>query len=112
MNVCRPIRLLFPLLLFFFPAEASSSDDHDILTLNVEGMHCQSCVSMIKKTVRKVPGVESVAIDLEKGIVEVTGDSLVVRQAQIAGSIEKMGYDVLPTESAGSDSLKVKKQKQ
>jgi copper chaperone CopZ len=63
---------------------------------------------MIKKTVRKVPGVESVTVDLEKGVVEVVGDSLHVREARIAETIEKMGYDVLSPESPRSDSLKVK----
>jgi copper ion binding protein len=78
---------------------AMSSDDQDHLTLNVNGMHCQSCVSMIRKTVRKLPGVESVSVDLDKSMVEVKGDSLAVRREMITQAIERMGYDVVQSDT-------------
>ena len=85
---------LLSLLLFALSLSPGASDDQDHLTLSVDGMHCQSCVSMVRKTVRKIPGVESVSVDLDKGLVEVTGDSLLARRRVIAESIERMGYDV------------------
>jgi copper chaperone CopZ len=54
---------------------------------------------MIRKTVRKIPGVESVAIDLDKGLVEVKGDTTVARRAAVAEAIERMGYDVVESDS-------------
>ena len=108
MNLGKMRPLLCSVLFLFAPPEALPSDNNS-LKLHVEGMHCQSCVSMIKKTVKKVPGVESVTVDLEKGVVEVVGDSLQVREARITETIEKMGYDVLSNDSPRSDSLEVKK---
>ena len=102
------LRLLLCTVIFFLVHPQALPSDNGSLKLNVEGMHCQSCVSMIKKTVRKVPGVESVTVDLEKGVVEVVGDSLQAREARIAETIEKMGYDVLSNDSPRSDSLEVK----
>ncbi len=97
MSVCSVRRLFAPfsLLLITMSSVASPSDDQDHLTLNVNGMHCQSCVSMIRKTVRKLPGVESVSVDLEKSMVEVEGDSMAIRREAITQAIERMGYDVV-----------------
>lgn len=101
MNVVVLRRLLIPLSLLFIATSPAvrSSDDPEPLRLNVDGMHCQSCVSMIRKTVRKIPGVESVAVDLDKGLVEVRGDTTVARRAVIAEAIERMGYDVTEPDS-------------
>ncbi len=98
MNIKRHIVLLPLLILTAMPLVWSFGDD-DHLSLNVNGMHCQSCVSMIRKTVRKVPGVESVSIDLEKGLVSVECDSADVRRVMISEVIETMGYDVVPGDS-------------
>ena len=112
MNV-RSLRRLFSppfLLLITMSSHAWQPDVQDHLILNVNGMHCQSCVSMIRKTVRKVPGVESVSVDLDKGMVEVKGDSAGVRREMISEAIERMGYDVVPRDSlttVPSDSVHV-----
>ena len=50
---------------------------------------------MIKKTVRKVQGVESVSVNENTGVVEILCDSLSAREKPIIESIEKMGYNVL-----------------
>ncbi len=102
--------VLLPLLILTAVSLVWSFGDDDHLSLNVNGMHCQSCVSMIRKTVRKVPGVESVSIDLEKGLVSVECDSADVRRVMISEAIEKMGYDVVSGDSlnhAPADSAHV-----
>jgi copper ion binding protein len=110
MNVRTLRRLSLSLLLAGTFAFAGPGDDPQSLRLKVDGMHCQSCVSMIKKTVKKIPGVQSVSIELEKGSLEVTGDSLAARQSQIEEAIEKMGYEVSAAgeSTVESDSLKTK----
>jgi len=112
MNVRSMRRLFAPPFLFLITMSsfAWESDDQDYLTLNVNGMHCRSCVSMIRKTVRKMPGVESVSVDLDKGLVEVKCDSAGFRREMITEAIERMGYDVVPSDSltpASSDSVHV-----
>ena len=95
--------LRFALLLsvsFVCGPTAIHSEEKEKLLLNVQGMHCASCVSMIKKSVRKVTGVESVAIDLDRGSVEIECDAVAVRRESIEGAIRRMGYRI-----ADSDSL-------
>ena len=99
----RRLALLFPLVVAL-PVLSWALDEPEKVTLKVEGMHCQSCVSMIKKTVKKVPGVETVSIDLASGLVQVEGDSAVYREKTIAEAIEKMGYDVVSADSANAVS--------
>lgn len=89
-------------LLFLLSSVISLSSDKELLKLNVQGMHCASCVSMVKKTVRKLPGVESVKVDLDNGSVHVECDSAAVRKADIIRAIQRMGYKVLETDSVQS----------
>lgn len=103
MNVrgLRRLALLFPLVAAISVLSWTLGNPEKV-TLKVDGMHCQSCVSMIKKTVKKVPGVETVSIDLGSGLVQVEGDSAAYREKTIAEAIEKMGYDVVSADSTNA----------
>jgi copper chaperone len=60
---------------------------------SVPGVSCEHCRSAITTEVARVPGVESVAVDLEQKLVTVVGhelDDLLVRAA-----IDDAGYDAL-----------------
>jgi len=90
--------LLMVLLLFALrkpQGEASqSTEDHGAshgLRIRVKGMTCSHCVESVHRSLRQLPGVEGVQVDLSSGIVEVRGEGLdvtLVRQA-----IEEVGYD-------------------
>lgn len=67
-------------------------------SLPVKGMHCQSCVSMIKKTVRKVDGVQYVSVNLDSGIVVVEYDSTEALPNAVR-AIRRMGYKVTDADS-------------
>ena len=57
----------------------------------VPGLHCIHCVTAVQEEVSGVPGVESVAVDLETKRVAVRGEALddgAIRQA-----IEEAGYE-------------------
>jgi copper chaperone len=90
-------------VLLLVSSVSSLCGDKERLKLSVRGLHCASCVSMVKKTVRKLPGVESVKVDLEKGSVDVECDSAAVRRADITRAIQRMGYKVLDTVAVRSD---------
>lgn len=57
----------------------------------VPGMHCAHCVAAVEEEVSAVPGVESVAADVETKRVDVAGRAL--DDAAIRAAIEEAGYE-------------------
>ncbi len=57
----------------------------------VTGMTCSACSAHVDKTVRKVPGVQDVNVNLLGGSMTVEGDDSVTPEAVIA-AVEKAGY--------------------
>ena len=60
-------------------------------TYTVSGMTCQHCVASVTEEVSEVPGVEDVQVDLDSGLLTVTGtaDDDAVRAA-----VAEAGYQV------------------
>lgn len=50
-------------------------------TYTVEGMTCGHCVAAVTEELKKVPGVEEVAVDLDSGKVTITSGAPVERGA-------------------------------
>jgi copper chaperone CopZ len=71
------------------------------VVLSVDGMHCRSCVSMIRKTLRKLPGVSSVDISLERGTVAVQGPKNAFSPDAAVAAVTRMGYDVTGRDTTG-----------
>jgi copper chaperone CopZ len=59
---------------------------------SVPGMSCQHCVNAITAEVSPVPGVESVAVDLETKTVTVIGTG--VDDAAVRAAIDEAGYEI------------------
>ena len=74
-------------------------------SIPVRGMHCQSCVSMIKKTVRKVSGIESVAVNLDSAKVDI-GYSTAQSISEAVKAITRMGYKVVDPDSSFKQKAK------
>ena len=47
-----------------------------IIELNISGMNCQHCVKAVTEAIRSVPGVESVEVDLARGLARVAGSAV------------------------------------
>ena len=62
-----------------------------ITTYVVPGMTCEHCVTAVGAEVRKVPGVDAVAVDLATKEVRVTGDP---DRDDVIAAIDEAGYDV------------------
>lgn len=62
------------------------------ITLNVEGMSCQHCVTSVKKSLEAVHGVEEATPDLESGKVIIHGKNL--DYELLKQSIIESGYRV------------------
>jgi len=64
------------------------------VTLNVSGMSCGHCVKAVEGSVGGLHGVKKVAVQLDKGQVDVEFDSSVVTLSTIKETIDDQGYDV------------------
>ena len=62
-----------------------------MLSFKVEGMSCGHCVQSVTQAVQKVAPNAQVAVDLEAGRVDVSGDD---RRDALAAAIEEAGYKV------------------
>jgi copper chaperone len=63
----------------------------ETLIYTVPGMHCGHCKQAVSEEVSAVPGVESVAIDLETKRVTVVGEAL--DDAELRAAIDEAGYE-------------------
>lgn len=70
-----------------------------IYELKVSGMHCESCISLIRMGLEEINGVSKVSGDSKKGIVQVVFDEKVVNISDIVKKIEQEGYKVTNSES-------------
>ena len=61
------------------------------VTLSVPGMTCGHCEAAVKSEVGKIPGVESVSVDLDTKDVVVTGEALDLDT--LIGAVDEAGYD-------------------
>lgn len=59
---------------------------------NVEGMTCASCQTHVEEAVRKIPGVESVNVNLLQNTMDVSYDEKRVNSKMITTSVSKEGY--------------------
>jgi copper chaperone len=57
----------------------------------VTGMTCAHCVTAVTEEVGALPGVTSVAVDLESGALTVTSDAP-VDDAAVAAAVDEAGY--------------------
>lgn len=60
----------------------------------VSGMTCQHCVTSVTNEVMSVNGVDSVAVDLDRGLVSVTGTD--VATPEVIAAIAEAGYEARP----------------
>jgi uncharacterized membrane protein YraQ (UPF0718 family)/copper chaperone CopZ len=79
-------------------ARAAASNLAGGLTLKVEGMSCQHCVSSVKKALEGFDAVEEASPNLSSGMVRVRGDHLDV--SALVQAVEKAGFKVTGSEGA------------
>jgi copper chaperone len=64
----------------------------ETVTYHVPGMSCEHCKAAVSEELSAVVGVESVAVDLERKLVSVTGVSL--EGTALRAAIDEAGYEV------------------
>ena len=63
-------------------------------TLRVRGMTCSSCVASVESVVSKVPGVESVRVNLALEKASITWSSDKIDLDEVTNAVEKKGFQV------------------
>ena len=63
-------------------------------TLRVRGMTCSSCVASVESVVSKVPGVESVRVNLALEKASITWSSDKINLDEVTNAVEKKGFQV------------------
>ncbi len=61
------------------------------ITLKVRGIHCQSCVSLIKNNVNSLPGIVNVIVDIDSKKAEVIYDGKKTNESDVIEKIKKAG---------------------
>ena len=69
-------------------------------TYRVKGMHCASCASIIERTLKKVEGVESVAVNYGTETARVTFDAAKTDHQHLSQKIEPLGYTLVAPSAA------------
>ena len=62
-------------------------------TYTVTGMTCAHCVSSVTEEVSELSGVTDVQVDLDSGLLTVTGDA---DDAAVTAAVEEAGYTAVP----------------
>jgi Cu+-exporting ATPase len=70
--------------------------------LDIQGMHCASCVSKVEKAVRDIAGVDACRVNLARGRAVVQFDPNRASIDEVAKAISDSGYQAIPEDSSGS----------
>jgi copper chaperone CopZ len=65
------------------------------IEFKIKGMHCKSCVMLVRETLADVKGVNNASVDLQKTNAIVEFDEKLVKEKQLIDVIEKEGYKVV-----------------
>jgi P-type Cu+ transporter len=71
------------------PPTATGPREEAGLTLDIEGMHCASCISRVESALREVDGVDDAAVNLAAERATVSGPDL--DMARLAEAVERAG---------------------
>ena len=73
-----------------------------LVTMPIEGMHCEGCATLVENALGKIPGVESVAVSYSESQVRMNLDRDVLpADDPLVEAVEALGYRV-PDASVGS----------
>lgn len=74
------------------------------IELKVAGMTCGSCVSRVKQTLLRVPGVQSAEVDLALGLARVSVDDARTLQPALIEALTASGYPAEPFDTSVGDA--------
>ncbi len=75
------------------------------IKLRIEGMTCASCVASIENSLKKVPGIETVSVNLMTETADVQFNSTKLNLDDIISKVEAIGYSAEPLIEKESNTL-------
>lgn len=82
-------------------------------SFSIQGMHCASCVNVLERALKKVPGVESASVNLATEKATVSFDKKQVTDTHLASAVAQVGYKArLNEEELTEDEEKQAKRKE
>lgn len=67
--------------------------------IKASGMMCSFCTMSVENSLKKLPGVNSVLVNLVHGIVLIEADTAIINKEKLSKEVEGLGYPVSATES-------------
>lgn len=87
----KTISILLACCLFVFVSFAGDKGEKKTINIEIKGMTCSGCVSMIEASLKKIDGVTAIDIDLEKGAGVIQYDASKVKEEAVVEAVEKAG---------------------
>ena len=82
-------------------------------TFSIKGMHCASCVNVLERALKKVPGVQNATVNLASEKATIAYDEKQVTDEHLASAVKNVGYKALLGDEERSDEQeKLEKQKE
>lgn len=72
-------------------------------TSKIKGIHCASCASIIEKSLKKIDGVESIAVNFGTEAAKITYDETKTNPEIFSKTIEPLGYSFISTSDKNLD---------
>ena len=63
--------------------------------LRIVGVHCSTCILLVRRTLEKAEGVKSVGANYMADLILVDYDEKVTDEAEIVALIKKVGYEAI-----------------
>ncbi len=82
-----------------------TSEALQVAELEIEGMHCASCVARIEAVVGRLEGVREIAVNLATRTGRVVFDPAVVDLDRIVARINEIGFEARPAEEEAPEAL-------
>ncbi len=73
--------------------------------LQIEGMHCASCVAAVEKSLKTVPGVKTASVNLATESAQVTYEDGSVSVDNLSAAVDRAGYQVVSESEAAARDM-------
>lgn len=70
---------------------------NETVQIKASGMMCSFCTMSVEKSLKKLPGVSSVLVNLVHGVVLVEADTTKTSRKALADAVNALGYPVSKT---------------
>jgi Cu+-exporting ATPase len=88
-------------------AQAASAPAAKTVTIPIEGMSCAACAARVKKTLKELPGVQAVNLNLEHRNAQVTYIEDQQSPERLVSAINKLGYKAGAPRLAGTQVARI-----